>query len=279
MKLKLTSSILLGFAAASFANTPLLVNTDFSILSGDGAAWITSSNTFVNGNWVSWIGDAYSLDDRVDPSGAGFIFTSWDDGQSDRVETYLTQGWNAGPADSPTPSDFQTGDVIVFKGKAMATKAGTDPSDVVARAFIKVLGWNELGWDHQIKPQYSDLLDLGSTLEPFELRVTFPDVTVDTSLQVLDIGFELHTSWDGSAMDTGSIYFEDIEAYIESESVDPTLWAGYTIDENGWVDTGEWMGHLYVAHAPWIYSSADMKWLYMPEEGVGAGGAWNFLLQ
>lgn len=57
---------------------------------------------------------------------------------------------------------------------------------------------------------------------------------------------------------------------------DPTTWAGWPIQENGWVDTGSFLG--------WVYPVGDFlfiqdlgKYVYLPESHVGPGGAWMFI--
>lgn len=50
-------------------------------------------------------------------------------------------------------------------------------------------------------------------------------------------------------------------------------WLGYDVDENGWVDTGSWLGLVYVDLTPWIWSHSlgkylhiidDSGWVYVP---------------
>lgn len=274
---------LLALTPIALANTPLLVNPDLASLDG----WNAGSNLFVGGVWSAFVGtpNAYTIDSRVVPSGAGHVFSSWDDGTSDTLENYLYQEFNAGPLTGPTPTIFDTGDVIVFKGRASATRSGTDTSDMVVRAFIKVLGYNEFGWSHQIKDQYSAFQPIGSTLQDFELRVTYPDLAVDDSLQLLQIGFEITNSFDGSAMDSGTIYFESLEGYIEG--ADPEMWGPYTVETDGtikWVVTGSWLGTLDVTDAmadvnnDWVYSYRLKKWVYIPRGAVSlTGGSWVYI--
>lgn len=54
-------------------------------------------------------------------------------------------------------------------------------------------------------------------------------------------------------------------------------WAGYEVVENGWTDTGSWMGWLNVSGDPWIWSESLNTWLYMPEQSGLEFGAWVFL--
>ncbi len=279
MKHKLTALTAMALAAGSlaFANTPLLVNTNFAGFGG----WIIGANRFQpKTTWLEFVSapSAFSYESRVQPSGAGFVFHSWDDGVADRIETYLFQEFGAGPAASTTPSIFQTGDVIVFKGSARATRVGANTADMTVRAFIKVLGYNELGWAFQTKHQYSAFHNIGAALEPFELSVTFPNLAVDDSLQVLQIGFEISTEYDGTAMDSGTIYFENIEAYIVGEEEPPATWLGYAVDANGYADTGAWLGWVNVSAAPWIWIVKLNAWAYLPEAGAGESGGWAFIV-
>lgn len=56
------------------------------------------------------------------------------------------------------------------------------------------------------------------------------------------------------------------------------MWGGFAIDEEGYVDTGDWMGLLYVAEAPWVWVADQTKWWYVPEPPAGANGAWAYVL-
>lgn len=276
MKIKIATLITLALSIGGMAsaNTTLLVNTNFDGFTG----WIAGANKFAPvTTWLEFVSapDAYAFEDRVAPSGSGFIYNSWDDGTSDKLENYLFQEFRAGPADSI----FATGDEIVFKGSARATRTGADTSDMVVRAFIKVLGYNELGWEFQTKAEYSAFHPIGSTLEAFDLSVTFPDLAVDDSLQVLQLGFEITNLFDSAsnAMDAGTIYFENIEGYIVGDEVPVVTWAGYTVDENGNADTGDWLGVVYTEHTPWIYVYDMAKYVLMPMEGIATTGAWSYV--
>lgn len=260
------------FAAAADADTPLLENPDMSSFEG----WLTGSNVFLGGEWQAFVTDAYTVDDRVDPQGEGHVFTSWDDGESDRIETFLFQEFLAGPPDSDWPTEFETGDVIRFTGAASATRQGNDPSDMVVRAFIKTLGFNEQGWQFQLKPQYSDFHDIGSSEESFDLTVTYPDLAEDDSLQVIQIGLEITTEFDGTDMDSGSIFYKNLDAFVEGEE-GPT-WLGFNVDEEGFADTGDFMGFVNVINEPWIWNVNLSKWAYVPESTDPEGsGAWMFV--
>jgi hypothetical protein len=62
-------------------------------------------------------------------------------------------------------------------------------------------------------------------------------------------------------------------------TVIPTpTWAGYEVDELGWVDTLSWLGYLNVLADPWIWSASFNNWMYMPEGSVGEGGSWAYVI-
>lgn len=279
MKAKNIIRLLLGgcsFAGAALhANTPLLVNpADFS---AEGA-WKSGANQF---SAVGWTGFA-TLEPaaQVTQSGDAWVFASWDDDVSDRIENFLFQEYNVTPAESVKPEFlFSAGDTIVFKGEASATRVGNDPSNMIVRSFIKMLGYID-GMSHQTKTAQTSFHNIGSANEPFELTITFPDLVEDDSFQLLQIGFEIATMYDGSAMDSGTITFRNLEAYIEGDgTVDPpVIFAGMEADANGYIDTGDFLGQLYVPRAPWVYVANLQRWVYMPDPGPEFTGAWSFML-
>ncbi len=267
-------------AAAAQANIPLLVDPDD--FSADGN-WFAGANQFQPA--TTWIGFAtLEVPDRVTVDGDSFTFSSWDDETSDRIESFLFQEFDAGPAESPWPNEiFETGDVIVFRGEASATRTGNDPSNMIVRAFVKMLGYNEMGWEFQTKPNHTEFHNIGPANEAFELSVTFPDLEADDSFQVLQVGFEITTEFDGADMDSGTITFRNIEAFIEREGngepVPEVYYAGILVDADGNVDTGEFLGVLHVAHEPWVYVFDLARWVYMPDPGEAFPGAWAFMVR
>ncbi|MFO7724689.1 MAG: hypothetical protein R6V45_03985 [Oceanipulchritudo sp.] len=271
-KITTLAAISLSFGTLALANTPLLENTEFDGFDN----WIIGSNIFTGNTWQAFVTapDAYPFEERVAPEGDGFVFNSWDDGVSDKIETFLFQEWGAGPAGSPTATEFETGDVIVFRGSASATKS--DPSDVVARAFIKTLGFvNDLAF--QLKDEYTVFFPLTEDLQDFELSLTFPDLEVDDSLQVIQIGFEITTSFDGTNMDSGEIFFKDLEGFIEGDGTGME-WLGMPMDEDGWVNTGDWMGWVNAGDAPWVISATLDKYVFVDESSVTENGGWVYIL-
>lgn len=58
--------------------------------------------------------------------------------------------------------------------------------------------------------------------------------------------------------------------------IEPTEWAGFPISEEKWVDTGDWMGSLYIGERPWVFSDRIQRWIYLPEANVAEDhrGVW-----
>ena len=54
-------------------------------------------------------------------------------------------------------------------------------------------------------------------------------------------------------------------------------WAGLPIDENGWVDSGEWMGPLHVLESPWVFSPIANAWLFIDLATLTESGGWAYL--
>lgn len=57
----------------------------------------------------------------------------------------------------------------------------------------------------------------------------------------------------------------------------PATWAGYPIDEDGDVDTGDFLGKLHVLLNPWVYHYESESWIYLSEDSILTSGAWLFL--
>lgn len=54
-------------------------------------------------------------------------------------------------------------------------------------------------------------------------------------------------------------------------------WAGYPVSPEGWVDTGAWLGMIYVNNPPFVYSMSLGTYIYLPEDHVDNSGAWSYI--
>jgi hypothetical protein len=101
---------------------------------------------------------------------------------------------------------------------------------------------------------------------------------VPTSYDML--GLQVNSNSFGSSSDPDTedngLTFTNIMLEVSGGS-SPTTWAGYDIVE-GWVNTDDFMGWLYVGSDPWIISSAlGGGWIYLPEDFVSETGAWSYI--
>lgn len=88
----------------------------------------------------------------------------------------------------------------------------------------------------------------------------------------------------GTPAGAGTLYVDNI--FLSSAGnggttpdPDPTHYAGFPIDSQGNVDTGDYYGILHVANAPWVYIFDLQRWVYMVEPGEDEIGAWMFYIR
>lgn len=91
--------------------------------------------------------------------------------------------------------------------------------------------------------------------------------TFDTSFTVTDLEYNLTCRYQVVATNAaGSSLKSMIVTVITLPKA--TEWAGYPFTDGNWVDTGNWMGWLYVQpepwlYTPWIYSDSRQGWIYI----------------
>lgn len=66
---------------------------------------------------------------------------------------------------------------------------------------------------------------------------------------------------------------------VPEASIGDEFWAGYPVDENGWADTGDWLGWVNTYSKPWILSLSLNQYIYMTEESVTSNGAWGYVIK
>lgn len=54
------------------------------------------------------------------------------------------------------------------------------------------------------------------------------------------------------------------------------VWAGFEVLDQGWVNTGSWLGYVNVWGEPWVYSLNLDALLYIPENAVQPYGGWAY---
>jgi octaheme c-type cytochrome (tetrathionate reductase family) len=63
---------------------------------------------------------------------------------------------------------------------------------------------------------------------------------------------------------------EQLQLMMQSD-----FWAGYPVSDN-FVDTGDWLGWLYVGDAPWVFCYNLSDYLYIDEDAVSEAGGWVY---
>lgn len=247
-----TYPLLRGSFPGSIASI-LTINNDFAY--GE-EPWIVHTNfQDAGGNWLgqagSW-GGVYTVFNFVAPTLSGDItFHSFNLENTPRAEHLLYQEW------SPRVIELRPGDVVRFRGNATAALAD---ETLIAEAFIRVL-------DASFQPTSAGAsLVIDDQTGAFELETILPP----ESFNVLQVGFLLK----GPQTTTGTITFRDLEATLNEDDV----WAGWPV-ANGIVDTGDWLGPLYVGSKPWIWSFNLGTWMYLRADRVRAKGAWAYVVR
>lgn len=64
--------------------------------------------------------------------------------------------------------------------------------------------------------------------------------------------------------------------YAQDELTE-TTWGGHSANVEGQVDTGDFLGWIFIKHAPWIWSYTLNRWIYAPDPGPAAPGTWCYL--
>jgi beta-glucanase (GH16 family) len=65
--------------------------------------------------------------------------------------------------------------------------------------------------------------------------------------------------------------------WMELRTVGGETWAGYPLIENEFVDTGGFLGYLYVGQDPFVWCYDMERWIFLPEENAMGSGAWLYL--
>lgn len=116
-------------------------------------------------------------------------------------------------------------------------------------------------------------LTTGTHFQTITLELTDGDGTFTNQPHFMELQDDNMDKISGAVhVDYMAIHFEplpDVEL--------TTLWAGYEVDEAGWVDTMEWMGWLNVTHDPWIWSDDLQAYVHLPDAGLSETGAWMYI--
>lgn len=77
----------------------------------------------------------------------------------------------------------------------------------------------------------------------------------------------------------GGASINGVQIVSAADVVDPPAeeWAGFSYDESGWANTGDWMGWVNVANAPWVQILDLDSFGWIPDEGISESGAWVYI--
>ncbi|MGC9451155.1 MAG: hypothetical protein ACP5I4_06870 [Oceanipulchritudo sp.] len=169
-----------------------------------------------------------------------------------------------------TASEYPT--VDDFMGAVMAQSVSVD-WDTGSIGYTTPSG-------HGLSMQFNDSLEVPDFSVPlFEVDGAAVDYTswpvlnspwtsiADGVMEIIDTQEQtrLLVDWSGP-----------VPVFETRELEDPNTWAGYPIEEDGWVYTGDFLGWIYPIE-PFVYWDAMKKYLYLPQAHVSAGGAWIHL--
>ena len=73
---------------------------------------------------------------------------------------------------------------------------------------------------------------------------------------------------------SGAVPIQEVREVTNEE---PTTWAGYPVGEDGWVDTGDFLGWVAPHSEGYIFSLLFDKFIFIPESGVGTDGGWAYI--
>jgi len=107
-------------------------------------------------------------------------------------------------------------------------------------------------------------------------------------MQALGVWWLYFQSWTGGqygpdAVDDAYLagVYQSDAVIVRSElpaGVSKDTWAGYAIDANLWVDTGDFLGNIWVGDdSDWIWDAPLQHWIWLPESQVQNDGAWAWV--
>ncbi|MGC9450788.1 MAG: tetrathionate reductase family octaheme c-type cytochrome [Oceanipulchritudo sp.] len=89
--------------------------------------------------------------------------------------------------------------------------------------------------------------------------------------------YDCHSTY--GQLQFAALGYEEPRATQLQTAAQSMVWGGYPIMEGDFVDTGDWMGILYVGEKPWIYSFTLSKYIYIEESAVSMDGGWAYFLK
>ncbi|NDV63315.1 hypothetical protein G0Q06_12690 [Puniceicoccales bacterium CK1056] len=130
--------------------------------------------------------------------------------------------------------------------------------------------------------------DTGLTYGPFSVSQLFFWVVVDLAVEVgsevamveylqnYEGNHPVITSNGMAISSTGGTITMDITGFSIGEVVAPG-WHGYSLSENGLIDTADWLGTVDISNLPWVWSYSLGTWFLDPDPTTDAlAGGWFY---
>lgn len=215
--------------------------------------------------------EVYPYGENLYPRGTSIRFFNETNGEIFQIGNYSNQSineWSVFAAGS-RPSGVSFSEAPAF----VVVKINHNGDELVADDIIM---WVNPDITQPEDTSTAQVVNLSAT------DVNDPEAIVDLS----------NISWISPWAGGGDIYRPWAEMLIDElrigttwDSVTPTgdgpppapTWAGFTTDEAGDCDTGDFLGWINVSDAPRIYSYALKTYIYMDESFVGPGGGWGYV--
>jgi hypothetical protein len=265
----------------------------------DGAGGFTSDGVFFgndyNADWMSWSGWAYSTTTDAETGGWDNQYSAYAGGAASGevyAVTYapsvleLPVGYRGPVSIKVTNTSYAA--VSMRDGDPFAKKFGDDPAtpEVVETDYpdwfkLTITGRAESGTQlGSVEVMLADFRGEAETdfiLEDWlevDLRpLRHPSWPTDWNPGVARIEFSLESS------DVGD-FGMNTPAYIAVDDLvleETAAWGPYDLTAGPEVDTGSWLGWVYVED-PWVYAYSLGRWIYLPGESIDAdSGAWAYI--
>jgi hypothetical protein len=102
------------------------------------------------------------------------------------------------------------------------------------------------------------------------------DATTPWGIVLYPKGADPLTASDPQWISLQQTIIEGDYVILETVTNEAPTWAGYPMDEQGYVDTGTFLGWINASAGDWVWSYRLSKYLFLPEESVGTGGGWAY---
>ena len=243
----------------------------------DGTGGFTSGGVFFpndyNPDYASWVGWAYSTTTDVETAGWGNQYSAYAGGAAQGQVYAVTYA----PSSVQLPAGWQAPQSVQVTNTTYAAISMRDGDDF-AKQFgpgdwfrLTIQGRDARGEERGRVEIY--LADFREGTAPGYILDSWENVDLTPlGTGVSELAFLLEST-DNAAWGMNTPSYVAVDDLVLAET--PT-WAGYPKRADGWVDTGPFLGWVHVS-GDYLYVLSLGRYVYLPEEGVDAGGAWAYM--